>query len=314
MYTSHKDVIDSCNMTILPLLKSTAKAVVKLTIGISPLLLAWHYRQMFWPLHGITMAKIAGYVLIPLILAYLGNHFAVAGESNPRRKIMWRAIFFALALAGVLLVVVVEKRIDDDHESEMKEERANLRTVMKQQVGITDNLAAIGKRFDVRTPERIVVRVPVPVLPPTEEEKLRKMSSADFRQYAMEWAKKLRNFEAAYENRFGEKFMSVPAFGDNQAARDAYMANWSRELTQMSADHLNDYKNNFWSETVAIYNELERRYKTMGRELPEPQRVIPFAIANAFLIKNTLSGSLNGPHPIGELADYLELLARGLPN
>lgn len=123
-------------------LSPVQKLAKALAIGILPVLVALHYREMFWPLHGITLAKIAGYVVIPLILAYLGNHFAVAGEQNPRRKFMWRAIFFALALAGVLLVVVVEKRIDDDHAKEV-DAQMRLSAHLEQQV---DKLVDIQTR------------------------------------------------------------------------------------------------------------------------------------------------------------------------
>jgi hypothetical protein len=217
----------------------------------------------------------------------------------------------------VALIAIIENKVDKDHARELAsqktdtdEQRKNLATLLSHMT----NLTATMNQLQQRPPAMKIIREKPPEPPRTEEAKLRKMSNSEFRQYAMDWAKKLRDFETKFSTEDSARFLAVPRFGADQTARDLYMSTWSQEMVRRNQEHLNDYKNGFWSETVAVYNELDRRYKTPGKTLPEPAQVIPFAIAGGFLIKNTLSGNLNGPHPIGELADYLEILARQLPD
>ena len=233
-----------------------------------------------------------------------------------KKKALWGVfVFSVVGLAGIQIygrsdVERENKSLEETKKIESEEQRKNLTAVISQM----SNLTAAINQLQQRPPVTTIIRERPPKPPATEEEKLRQMSNSEFRQYAMDWAKKLRDFETKYENADRAKFLSMPRFGSDQAARDLYMATWSQEMTRSYTEHLNDYKNNFWSETVAIYNELDQRYKTIGKTLPEPAQVIPFVVAGGFLIKNTLSGNLNGPHPIGELADYIEIVARNLPN
>ncbi len=96
------------------------------------------------------------------------------------------------------------------------------------------------------------------------------------------------------------------------------MAIFQSEYLRYNEEHLNDWKNNYWGETLAIYNEILYRYKKLGKPLPDvqlPQGSIPgFNRMNESLIKNVLSGDLAGPHPLDRVADYIEVLVRNLPN
>lgn len=235
------------------------------------------------------------------------------------RKALWvLVVILVVGLAGVQIVerAGVEKenkRLESDRKTDADEQRKNLTTVISQM----SNLTIAINQLQQRPPVTTIIRERPPQPSPTEEAKLLKMNNSEFRQYAMDWAKKLRDFETKFSTEDAARFLAMPRFGADQSARDIYMSTWSQEMVRRNQEHLNEYKNNFWSETVAIYNELDRRYKTTGKTLPEPGQVMPFATAvmgGDFLIKNTLGGNLNGPHPIGELADYIEILARQLPN
>jgi hypothetical protein len=230
------------------------------------------------------------------------------------RKALWAFVaFLVVALATVQIIerATVErknKQLEADRKSDAEEQRKNLTTLISQMSNLTATISQLQQKPLVTT----IIREHAPEPPPSEEAKLQRMSNADFRTYALDWAKKLRDFETVYSKETSSKFMRIPAFGQDQAARDSYMAFFAADTASDYQKHLNDYKNNFWGETVAIYNELTRRYKVAGKPMPEPGQVIPFAAAGGFLIKNTLGGNLNGPHPIGELADYIEILARNL--
>ncbi len=233
------------------------------------------------------------------------------------KTILWFlvvALVISLATVQIIERAGIErenKKLEEGRKTEADEQQKNLTSVISQ---MTDLRTAI-RDLQTRPPNitRIVTQR-APELPPTEELKLRQMSNAAFRQYALDWAKKLRDFDKKYTTEEGVRFSSMPRFGQDQAARDTFMSYWTAEYIRTSTEHLNDYKNNFWGETNAVYNEIVYRYKTVGKTVPEPSAVMPFAIGGGILIKNTLNGELGGPHPIGELADYIEILARGLPN
>jgi hypothetical protein len=259
----------------------------------------------------IAVLKVIAYGVIPLALAWAGDHLAAdALKEEPRKRLLYRRFFALFAILGVALIVVVEKKIEDDHNAEVSEQKANLKTVLDKMTAMAENFNGVQQRLSLPA---VVVRK-FRVSPPTEEARLRQMSNADFRQYVLDWSKKLRDFDKQYMTEEGARFANMPRFGQDQLARDAFMSYWMAETIRTNTEHLNDYKNNFWGETNAVYNEIVFRYKTVGKTVPEPSAVMPFAIGGGILIRNTLNGALNGPHPIGELADYIEILARGLPN
>jgi len=78
---------------------------------------AFHYWQDMFPMRGTTIAKVVGYIVIPIILAVAGNHFAAEVIKIRRWKIVWRVIFAVLGMSGIFLVTVVEKAIDDQHDA-----------------------------------------------------------------------------------------------------------------------------------------------------------------------------------------------------
>ena len=191
-----------------------------LLLIVTVLLVTHHYWHQLFPLQGITLAKIAGYVLIPLILAIAGNHLAAEVIQTRRRKYMWRAFFVALGFAGLFLVMVVEKQIDDKHETELGEQRNNVKTLLSQQIDLRTNVVALKGYLSSQTTP---ANQPPINLPLTEEKKLKIMNGSDFQQYVTDWSKKLRNFDLTFSNLEDERFATMPSFGQDQAARERYM-------------------------------------------------------------------------------------------
>jgi len=95
------------------------------------------------------------------------------------------------------------------------------------------------------------------------------------------------------------------------------MLSFYADSVRIQNAHLAEYKNAYWGETNAIYNESVRRYKARGRAVPTPTEAMPFLVGSSseIPIKLALQGQmLVGAKPIGLLADYLQLLVSGLSN
>jgi hypothetical protein len=56
------------------------------------------------------------------------------------------------------------------------------------------------------------------------------MDSSGFRQYALDWAKKLRDFETKFTITEETMFGHIPVFGQDEQARARYMAIYQNEL------------------------------------------------------------------------------------
>src|ERR1700736_1653024 len=93
-----------------------------------------------FPMHGVTILKVVGYVLIPLILAVAGNHFAAEVIKGRKKRWMWRIIFIGLGLGGVLIVAVVEKKIDDEHAIEVTSLTSTMSSVQQGNTAILQHL------------------------------------------------------------------------------------------------------------------------------------------------------------------------------
>ena len=267
-------------------------------------------------LHIVTLA------LLPSIMTLLGINLAVKSIPEQKQKRTVILQFCFLLVLTVIFVAVSELRSDlaqqkrDDNIISLNKEvqqlaqdyfhplpSLELQTISSSLKGIEEKL---------KIPLKLVVRTS-PVTP-TIDRKLQMMSSLEFRNYALGWTKQLREFENHFMADEFSNTSNIPMFGQDQAARESYMSIFTENLIRRNQDHLTKYKNEYWGESVAIYNELGRRYKAAGKPLPEPGQIVPFALADGNLIKNTLSGGLIGPDPIGGLADYLDLLVRNLPS
>ena len=242
---------------------------------------------------------------------------ALAEKSEGRKKkALWITFVVCVILLAALQIVERvqvanrESKAESDRRKESEEQRKNLGAVISQMGTLTTAVNQLQQHPSITgVPPR------TPPAPATEEARLRGMGEHEFRQYALDWTKKLRNFETEFMNEESARFMAIPTFGADQAARDRYMAIYSSEAIRINAAHLDQYKNDYWGETKSIYDEIVRRYKHYGKPLPEPAQLLPFPVlAGGNLVKNTLNGGLAGPHPITDVADYLELLVRGLPS
>src|SRR5712692_4223984 len=171
----------------------------KLVIYIVPILVAsgllWYFRHSIYPMSATAVLKVIAYGAIPIALAWAGDHLAAEAVSEPRKKRMYRTFFVLFAALGIILIAKVEKKIEDDHatevtqqKAEVKEQKANLKTVMSKMTELTADVSALEQRLNV--PRVVVKRQTAPEPPPTEETRLHKMDSSQLRQYALDWAKK----------------------------------------------------------------------------------------------------------------------------
>jgi hypothetical protein len=229
------------------------------------------------------------------------------------RKALWALV--VVLVVGLAVVQIVEragvekenKRLESDRRTDSDEQRKNLTTVISQNTNLS---AAINQLL--QRPITTVIRDKPPQPPPTEEAKLQRMSNLDLRAYALDWAKKLRDFETRKNVEDGASFAGIPVFGQDQEARDKFIASYSADISRRTQQRQNEFKNYFWGETLSIYNELIRRYKIAKKNPPDASE-IPFSLAGGLVAKEALTGRLAGPNPVGQLADYIEILARNLP-
>lgn len=282
---------------------------------------AYHYRHLIFPMHGITILKVIGYAAIPIALALAGNYFAVKDLQDSRWKYMWRAFFMVLGLSGIFLVAVVEKKVDDEHEKEIVEQRAAIQNLIDsnrslnaaivnplsnpehQQMVAT--LSAIQGKLNI--PKQVVV--PQQSRPLSTEERFHAMNDADLKNYGIQLANRLRSFEATYRTNEYTRTMDwsrTMSTTDPQERRRLFGEENTQTVRQME-EHGRQFREQYWADVASIYMELIDRIKAHGRVLPEIPGWEPGGV------RMTLSdGTLSGATRVDDIANYLEILARAL--
>lgn len=108
--------------------------------------------------------------------------------------------------------------------------------------------------------------------------------------------KRLQAFDYQYARSFGELFGSPIA---KRNEKEEHSQEYTAKFFELSSRLTNEYRTNLLGEAVYLRDELLRRLS------PQPQPDNPF-------LKSDFEGRLAGPHPAGEVADYLESLSRKL--
>ncbi len=280
----------------------------------------WHYRRLVWPLSGTTIVKVIAYGVIPLVLAWIGVHWAAAAVENPKRRFMYRAVLIIFAFGGIFLVALAEKRIDDEHNREIDGQRSAINSLIGQVSNfsgamlhppanpehqqMTQTLQAIQGKLNVRPTQPLVT---TPSRPASTEDRFRSMSDETLKDFAIALANRLRAFEADFRTATYQRAMANRGpFKDAQEARQQFQQDAERSV-QMYAEHEKQFRQQYWADVVACYMELEDRIKARGHVPPQIPGMEPGGV------RTTIStGQLSGAMRIDDIANYLEVLARAL--
>ncbi len=111
---------------LLRIKRNPLPLVLKVVIFALVVGVLYRYRHMYYPMSGITWLKVVGYGVIPLILAWAGDHFAADVVREAKKKLMYRVFFIAFALLGIAFIATVEKKIDDQHQFEIDAQNKQL--------------------------------------------------------------------------------------------------------------------------------------------------------------------------------------------
>jgi hypothetical protein len=126
------------------------------------------------------------------------------------------------------------------------------------------------------------------------------MQNRDLRKAAIDHANKMREFEHKYKS--DDILISMSEMGSvrsaNKEDRDRIWNDYTQKLIRRSNDYAFAFRKNFLGEAIWLRDELLKRLP------PQPQQEKHKLIA--------FDGFLAGPSPVGDAADYLEILARQL--
>jgi hypothetical protein len=282
----------------------------------------WHYRYLLWPMSGTTTLKVIAYGFVPLVLALIGLHFASEAITSPRRRNMWRAFLILFTTAGIALTIIVEKRIDDEHATEIGQQKQAINNLIggmndltgtiihspvdQEHQQIAASLTAIQGKLNI--PRKAIATAP-PARPLSTEERIHVLSDADLKSYAIQLANRIRNFEATYRaNEYSQSIESTRAMSTTDPQeRRRLLDQMGVQFMRQSVEHENQYKQQYWADVASVYMELIDRIKAHGKIPPEIPGWEPGGVRMT-LSNGTLSGSMR----VDDIANYLEILAKAL--
>src|SRR5579862_9555420 len=75
-----------------------------------------HYRHDYsW----VLLGKICVNAVIPLVMAWMGNHLAAKVVESKSERRLWRVVFILVATIGIVGSVWVETQLDKEHANEV---------------------------------------------------------------------------------------------------------------------------------------------------------------------------------------------------
>jgi len=253
------------------------------------------------------LLKVLGYAVVPLVMAWIGNHLASKVIEDKRRRNMYRGAFFILVFLGIAFTWLVEWRSDISHAVEIKESREALgklqSTLTANQI---ENASALGylkgKLDQPRQPADFsalgdaIARSNAQLI--ANEQK--RISDKDLSAHAIDFAKRMRAFETAMKS--AEDAQIYPPANLSSAQLQDFYKNRGAAMAAFYERATEQFRSQFLGEAVNLRNQMEQRLKDKGQPLPphEAYKMIAFDCA------------LAGPSPISDAADYLEALARRL--
>jgi hypothetical protein len=89
------------------------------TLAMWALLVVFLYAHFHFHISWTLLGKVGVNAVIPSVMAWAGNYLASASTESRREKRLWRALFIALAVIGIIGSFFVESQMDRDHTTEI---------------------------------------------------------------------------------------------------------------------------------------------------------------------------------------------------
>jgi len=133
-------------------------------------------------------------------------------------------------------------------------------------------------------------------------------SNAQLRNYVIQYAARMRTFENNSKNQDSETILrTFPIIqGESEDQKKQRWQLHSNNITRRLSEKQLAFENNLLPEARLLNDELRERLSSVG--------ILPPVGPEVFTRTRVLMGSLAGVRPIGEFADYLETMARKLPD
>lgn len=231
------------------------------------------------------------------------------------KRIFWYRILtaaFAIGLVAVTIIQASKSKYSDDKRDNKIGNLEGISQVMRDMLlhpnpSDTDKqiLLAIGQLPRAMPPKVVPVQQVTPPVVAQGEIPITALTNAELRAKAIEWATKMRDFQSAWRTQRDQQEarqipMSQFAGDQNQEFRRR-----TNELLQAYKQRDDDFKKVYLGTALALRDELTNRYIRVG--------AVPPKTPNGYSI-SAFDGILAGPDPVGEVAAYLEILARELPD
>ena len=126
------------------------------------------------------------------------------------------------------------------------------------------------------------------------------LPNKELRRLTSQFANEMRVFEENLKT--WDVDMPTYPSGATQEQKNTIWAEHSKRILSQTLSKITQFRNTIYLDMMALHQELTRRLQQRGILLPRPQ-VMP-----------ALKGELAGPHPIADVADFLEGMARKLPD
>lgn len=256
--------------------------------------------------------KVVGYAVVPLVMAWIGNHLASQVVEDIRRRRMYRGAFIVLVVVGIVGSWLVEWRSDRDHAKEVTENNQAIShlqsTLTATQVQSATDLGYLKGRLDAALdrPQLDMSGFAKALAQSTSglvREQTQIQSDADLKQQAIHLAHDMRVFEVQYKQK-EEALFDSHTYNAEETRQQAILEqqNFTNSLVNLSAQETLEFRNNFLARALTLRDQMITR---IGDPSKLPQARLGQLIA--------FDGMLAGPSPISDAADYLESLAMRLP-
>jgi hypothetical protein len=263
----------------------------------------------------LTIAELA---VFPFAMAAIGGYLAAKVLQTRWERSLFITVFAILFVFGVLVSAVREtraSRLDEKKTQTIADMYGQIQILVgtvthpsanPEHQEISASLRALSDKLKIPAP---VVAIKPPPPSPTPDQALRKMSNKELRDYTMNMANKMRDFEAEYRATEINNEMTRPRIATTDPDQQKQI--WMQQLQETiiaSTSHENEFKKRFWGDAYKLREELLERLKQAGIT-PPSLAVGPQSQAKMVLDE----GRLLGPGPISNAANYLELLVRAIP-
>lgn len=254
----------------------------------------------------LIFLKVVAYAVIPLVMAWAGNHLAAEGVQDPKRRRMYRVAFVVLALIGIGLTTAIEVASDKAHTKEFdaqkrQEDRLEGRIESLQIQNASDTGYLKAKLEDaLGHPQADIGKQIVASNAELIKHEVAKLSKEDLVQSALALTKRMRECEIRHKGiesniraDYWDKMHGTSAGDISKLAME------ERFNTDVARRGYESECGSLMGEAVYFKDAIERKLKTPP---PKSERGELAAFQGIFA----------GPAPVQDAATYLEVIARQL--